>query len=690
MLHKSLELAYTPAMCRLNALLTATLTICSHVVVALTSANAAAMNNTLPYGAWPSPVTAASVIEGGRGLASLSFDEDYLYWLESRPQEGGRPTVMRWPSGGEPEEILPAPWNARTRVHEYGGGSLLVANGQIWFSNFTDQRLYRLVPGQQPQPLTPEAQLRYAGCTLDQRRNRLICIREDHRGAGEPRNTLVALTLDRVSEGDVLFDDSDFVSAPRLSPDGSKLAFTSWNHPNMPWDNTTLWSAGFDGSGALSNLTRHNSGRDEAVINPRWSGSGQLHAISDRDNWWKIYRVSGQQFTPVAAAIEEAEIGGAAWVVGHDYYHFLADGKILATVVDGGPEHAAILDPKTGAVSSLALASAAIIDMLPVGDRLFIINAFTDRPEALLQTDLQGRTLKSIRTSADAALPKEFVPDYRIITFPTGGGAQAHGIYLPPRNPRVSAPPGSSPPLLVNVHGGPTAASSGAFSLRNIYWTSRGFAILDLNYRGSTGFGRDYRRALYGEWGVADVEDAVAGASWLAEQGLADPKRLIIRGGSAGGYTTLAALAFHNTFAAGASYYGVSDIEALARDTHKFESRYLDQLIGPYPEQRKLYRDRSPIHHLDGFSAPLLLLQGLEDPIVPPNQSQMIFDALQSRGIATAYLAFEGEAHGFRQAANQIRSLEAELYFYGQVLHMQLADSLPAIPIDNLPAAEQP
>ncbi len=645
---------------------------------------AVAMSLTKPYGSWPSPITAASVVEGSRGLSSLSFDGDYLYWVESRPQEGGRNTIMRWRAGGEPEEILPAPWYARSRVQEYGGRSVLVADGTIWFSHFEDQRLYRLVPGDTPQPVTPREDLRYAGCVPDRSRNRLLCVREDHRVPGEPCNTLVALPLDSVSEGEVLFDDGDFVSAPSLSADGSRIAFTSWRHPNMPWDNTTLWSAGFDASGRLAGLTRHDDGTAESVINPQWSADNQLYAISDRDNWWKIYRVAGQRFTAIDSGIERAEIGGPDWVVGQNFYHLLDDGRILAKVMVAGVEHAVIIDPATPVSASLALASASIIDMLPLAERIFFINAAADRPPVLLETDLDGNTRTVIRTSSDFSLDREWVPQYQLVSFPTGQGATAHGIYLPPTNPGVRAPAGDAPPLIVSVHGGPTAVSTPAFRLDQLYWTSRGFALLNLNYRGSTGFGRDYRRELYGQWGVADVEDAVAGATWLAGQGLADPDRLIIRGGSAGGYTTLAAHAFHDVFAAGASYYGVSDLEALATDTHKFESRYLDQVIGPYPARRDLYRERSPIHHLAGFKAPLLLLQGLDDPVVPPNQSEMIFEALKSRGIPTAYLAFAGESHGFRQAQNQIRSLQAELYFYARVLGFATAEKLPGLDIHGL------
>ena len=641
------------------------------------------MPASLPYGSWPSVIGAASVVEGSRGLGSLSYDNGSLYWLESRPEEGGRTTIMRWKEGGEPQEILPAPWYARSRVQEYGGGAVLVSDGVLWFSNFADQRLYRLVPGEKPVAITPEADLRFAGCVMDQTRNRLICIREDHRVLGEAHNTLVALPLEGMSEGEVLFDDSDFVSAVKLSHDGSRIAFTSWRHPNMPWDNTSLWSAGFDARGQFTGLTLHNEGESESVINPQWSAKAQLYAISDRDNWWKIYKVEGQEFTPINSGLDQVEIGGPDWAIGQDFYHLLANGNMLVQVMKGGVEYAAILDPVQESTKALSLESASITDILPVGDRLYIINAATDHPSELLATNMAGKIQSVIRTSSDFALDPAWVPKYQLVSFPSGRGATAHGIYFPPTNPDVSAPVGETPPLIVSVHGGPTGVTTPAFKLSHLYWTSRGFAVLDLNYRGSTGFGRKYRRSLYGQWGVADVEDAVAGATWLAEQGLADPKRLLIRGGSAGGYTTLAAHAFHDAFAAGASYYGISDLEALATDTHKFESRYLDQVIGPYPERKDLYKARSPINYLEGFSAPLLLLQGLDDPVVPPNQSQMIFEALKSKGIPTAYLAFEGESHGFRKAKNQIRSLEAEFYFYSKVLGFEPAEELPPVDIEG-------
>ena len=646
--------------------------------------SASTQTQILPYGSWPSPISAESAIAGSRGLGSVSFDNGYLYWVESRPEEGGRITLMRWKAGTEPEELLPAPWNVRTRVHEYGGRSYTVADGEIFFSNFADQQLYRFKPGQEPAAFTSEAGLRYAACQMDRPRQRLICVQEDHRAEGEPTNALVALPLDQQRERSLLFKDSDFVSAPSLSPDGSALAFVSWNHPNMPWDNTTLWSAKFAEDGQLQQLVNHNPDSQESIVDPQWGPDHRLYAISDRDNWWKLYRVDGQDFTPLQPALEASEIGGPAWTLGSHYYRFLEDGRIIAAVRQGGVESLVLIDAANNSSKKLPVEGVTFGDLLPAAEQLYLTAGLADRPPELVQINLSGGQREIIRTAGDAGVSPEWVPKYRLVSFPTSGGATTHGIYLPPTNPQVRAPEGEAAPLIVTVHGGPTAVSSPTFSRSDLFWTSRGFAMLKLNYRGSTGFGRTYRRSLYGQWGAADVDDAIAAARWAADSGLADPDKLIIRGGSAGGFTTLAAHAFHDTFATGASYYGISDLEALAQETHKFESRYMDNLIGPYPQDSETYRQRSPIHHLEGFSKPLLLLQGEEDPVVPPNQSEMIFKALEAKGVPTAYLAFAGESHGFRKSENQIRALQAELSFYRQVLGIEAAEQLPPLKIIGL------
>lgn len=653
------------------------------VIPEVSRSTAAAPGGVRPHGSWPSPISAASLVQGSRGLGGLCSDGDFLYWLESRPEEGGRTTIMRWHPGIEPEEILPAPYNARSRVHEYGGGSLLVAGGMLWFSNFADQRVYRFIPGQEPFAITPEAALRYAGYVLDSTRERLICIREDHRNPGEPVNTLVALQAMGMSEGEVLFSGTDFVSAPRLSPDGTRIAFTSWNHPNMPWDETSLYSASFDSDGGLAELTLHNPDCAESVLDPQWSVDNQLYALTDRDNWWQPYRVRGLSFSAVLAGVAGFEIGGPDWSINTRYYQLLEDGSLLAIARRGSVEEL-LLIAADGNQTRIDAGAVSYACAQMTDGQLYFIAGFASQPAAIVATDVGAKETQLIRRASDTALDPEWIPDYRQMSFDLPDGGQTHGVYLPPSNPDVAAPDGMAPPLIVSVHGGPTSVAGLSYRPEHYYWTSRGFAVLDLNHRGSTGFGREYRRALYGQWGVADVEDAAIAAMALAQQGLADARRLIIRGGSAGGFTTLAAHAFFDTFAAGASYYGISDIEALARDTHKFESRYLDQLIGPYPARRDLYLDRSPIHHLEGFRAPLLLLQGLEDPVVPPNQSEMIYEALKARGIPTAYLAFAGEAHGFRKAQNQIVAREAELFFYAKVLGLEPADALPGIVIEHL------
>ena len=642
------------------------------------------------YGNWPSPITPSSLVAGVRGISSLQYDSGFIYWLESRPEEGGRQTIMRWHQVSGVEEMLPAPFNARSRVHEYGGTSYTVHGNIIWFSHFDDQRLYRMTHGGTPVPITAEntfnSAVRFAACKPDVSRNRLICVREDHRVEGEPRNELVAVSMDGSDqEGEILFAQSDFVSAPQLSSDGSSIAFVSWSHPNMPWDNTTLWSANFKPDGSFGDLTKHNSNTQEAIIDPQWAASGKLYALTDRSNWWSLNRVSGETFEAVTHEEDETEIGGPMWTLGTSYYALITGNCAVTIMNRGGVEHLSILDLQGKGANTIPIPGVTGIgSMVIADDRIVSVLKYTNKPSVLVSFKTDGSDLLVIRTTSKSADPAWSSP-YQLVTFPTGdGNVVAHGIYLPPQNLDVSAPANQPPPLIVTVHGGPTGVSSPGYSLAQQFWTSRGFAILDLNYRGSTGFGRKYRRALYGHWGVSDVEDAVAGAKWLSGQKLADPARLIIRGGSAGGFTVLAAHAFHNTFSAGASHYGISDLTVLAKETHKFESRYIDQVIGPYPEFEPVYQERSPINHLDNFNAPLIMLQGLEDKVVPPNQSEMIFEALKTRGVPTAYVCFEGEGHGFRKAENIVHAIQAELYFYSKVLNMPVADDLPALKIDNL------
>lgn len=636
-----------------------------------------------PYGSWPSPLSPQALVAGARSYSELATDGDTLVWIEARPEEAGRQVAMRRLPDGRVETLTGAEVSVRSRVHEYGGGALqLLPGGDLLYTADHDQRLYRLTPGERAQVLGQPGALRYADAVWDRWRRRVICIVEDHGSAGEPRNRVVSMAGDRPSVPQTVYADADFVAAPALSPDGRWLAFLAWNHPNLPWDEVRLMLAELDRDGQPLQVSRINRGVAESVLSPRWSPQGLLHFISDRDDWWNLYRLDGagqlQQLTR-----ERYEFGRPMWTLNHRLYDFLPDGRIAALINTQGREGLALVDPESGRVERPELGLASSAALAVGGSTVYLVAGFADRPGGLAAYQPSEGRLTLLRPSQPLPLAVEDVSCAQAVSFPSGEEV-AHGFYYPPRSAGLRAPEPSLPPLIVLVHGGPTAHSDPSLKLRVQFWTTRGFAVLDVNYRGSSGFGRRYRRSLYGEWGVKDVEDAVNGARYLASSGRADPARLAIRGGSAGGLTVLAAHAFHQVFAAGASYYGVSDMEALARDTHKFESRYLDQLVGPYPEQRQRYHSRSPIHHLDGFRRPLIILQGLQDEVVPPGQSEAIVQALRARGVPVAYLPFEGEQHGFRKAENIVRATEAELAFYGRVLGFEPADSLPPLFVDNL------
>ncbi len=637
-----------------------------------------------PYGTWRSPITADLIVGQTIGLGQIALDGDDTYWIEGRPSEGGRYTLIRLRDGAY-QEITPAPFNVRTRVHEYGGGAYLVHRGTVYFSNFDDQRLYRVAEGGAPTPITPEtgAKLRYADATMDEQRHRLICVREDHTGGREPVNTLVAVHCDGDERGGAtLVAGHDFYAAPRLSPDGTRLAWLAWNHPNMPWDGTELWLAEVGADGTLSNPRQIAGGARESIFQPEWSPDGVLHFVSDCSGWWNLYRRRDGE--PQALHPMEAEFGEPQWTFGQRTYAFIAPTLIACAYAQDGIERLGLLDTETGAWREIASPYTAISSLCANGKRLVFHAGAPDQFAAIVWLDVASGTFTTLKRASDMQIDPGYISIGQPITFPTTSGLSAHAFFYPPRNRDYAAPEGERPPLLVMSHGGPTGATTNALSLKVQFWTSRGIAVLDVNYGGSTGYGRAYRERLNGQWGIVDVDDCVNGARYLVQQGLVDGERLMISGGSAGGYTTLCALTFHNVFKAGASYYGVSDAEALARDTHKFESRYLDRLIGPYPEQRERYAQRSPIHFADHISAPLLLLQGLEDVIVPPGQSEAMFAAARAKGLPTAYLAFEGEQHGFRKAENIKRALEAELYFYGRVFGFTPADPIAPIKIENM------
>ena len=535
--------------------------------------------------------------------------------------------------------------------------------------------------------MTPANNCFYADFAYDSKRGRLIAVREDHSQSGEPQTTIVGIPLvGRENAGDVIASGYDFYSTPRISPDGTRLAWLSWRHPQMPWDGTELWAADIDASGALSGSTRVAGGPSESIYQPGWSPDGTLYFVSDRDGWWKLYRWDGTlSHTVMTNAAPDAEFGRPQWIFETATWAFAGGSQIVVSYTSSGRWHLGVVNVASGVMTSLAPGLEPREWLTATATHAFVVAGSARTSDAVMQIDLDTGEAEPLKTASLVEIDPIYISEPEAIEFPTASGLTAHAFIYPPRHPDYTGTPGDRPPLIVISHGGPTTATTARFDVAIQYWTTRGFAVADVNYGGSSGYGRPYRERLNGQWGIVDVEDAVNAARHLVAQGKADPERLIIRGGSAGGYTALAALVFHpGVFKAAASYYGISDIEVLAHDTHKFESRYLDTLIGPYPEARELYRARSPIHFVDRLSCALILLQGLEDKVVPPNQSEMMADAVRRKGLPVAYLSFEGEQHGFRKAATIIRSLEAELYFYGAVFGFTPADTIEPLPIDNL------
>ncbi len=625
------------------------------------------------------------VTEAGIRLGEIKTDGADVYWLEGRPAEGGRSVVVRL-GDDEPVDVTPKGFNVRNRVHEYGGAAYEVKDGVVYFSNFADQRIYRHRPGEQPEPVTPEPAIpagdRFADSRLTSDGKYLVCVRERHAEDGEAVNEVVSVRVD-TGEQTVLAGGHDFYSFPRLSPDGTRLAYTAWDHPNMPWDEAELWVASFDGSdGSSSGAVRVGGGNGESIFQPEWSPNGTLHFVSDTTAWWNLYALADEGAVPLHPG--DAESGEPQWVFGQSTYAFLSDGSIALIVGGDAGRRLTVIDNNRQA-REIELPYTSFGGLVPAGENLLMLAASPAGPAAIVRVESKTGTVEVIKKSSEVEIDAGLVSRPESVTFPTGDGEEAHAYYYPPTNPGFTAPSSESPPLIVLSHGGPTSAASASFSLDVQFWTSRGFAVTDVNYRGSTGYGRAYRDALKGQWGVVDTEDCINAARHLVDKGLADGIRAIIKGGSAGGYTTLCALVFHDYFAAGASYYGVADAETLATDTHKFESRYLDGLIGPYPEARDLYRQRSPIDYVDQLSCPVIIFQGLEDEIVPPSQAEAMVDALKSKGVPYAYLPFEGEQHGFRIAANIRRTLEAELYFYGKIFGFQPADDVEPVVIEGLP-----
>jgi dipeptidyl aminopeptidase/acylaminoacyl peptidase len=638
-----------------------------------------------PYGAWRSPISVDDVVGDVISLAEPWIDGDDIFWIEGRPAEGGRRVLVRAAADGSTADVTPAPFNVRSRVHEYGGGSYIVVGGIVVFSEFSDGRLYRLDPGAEaPVAITPAGPWRYADLRPDLARRRFYAVREDHTAEAEPANTIVTIPLDG-GDPQVLVKGSDFVSSPRLSPDGTRLAWLEWDHPDMPWDATLLRVAAFEPDGTLGEAMLAAGGPDESIVQPEWAPDGTLHLVSDRSGWWNLYRlVDGPRLEPLATM--DAEFADPPWIFDRSSYGFLPDGTLAAVARSGGRDHLYRIVP--GVHIGELETPFTELDGLRVGAHAVVALAGRAGDPAVVAR-FDPVTLAPagvLRRESTVTFDPGVISDPESIEFPTTGGRTAHALYYPPTNRDHRGPADEKPPLIVLSHGGPTSNASTALDLDTQFMTSRGIAVVDVDYGGSTGYGREYRRRLDGRWGIVDVDDCVAAAHYLVERGDVDPDRLVIEGGSAGGYTTLAALAFRDVFAAGISHFGIGDLELLDTDSHKFESHYNVRLVGPYPEAAATYRERSPSHYPDRFSAPVLIVQGLDDRVVPPSQAEAIVEALAKKGIPYAYLAFEGEGHGFRGADALRRTLEARITFLGQVFGFRPADAFEPLEMPGLEA----
>lgn len=654
------------------------------------------------YGSWKSPITADAIASNSLRLGEVAFDGDDMYFLEGRPSEGGRQVLVR-NRDGKLEDALPKESNVRNLVHEYGGISFLIDNGTIYFVNYKDQRLYAQLPGSEPIAVTPENKLRYADMSLDRERKRIICVGEDHTKEGqEPDNMLLSIDVSKLGDKtfqpvtpQVIASGYNFYACPRVSPDCAMLTYIAWNHPNMPWDGTDLHLASFNKSGKITQEVVIAGGVEESVFQPSWSPDGKLFFVNDPTGWWNLYMVANPveafegkaKIEPVATM--EAEFGMPLWVFGMSTYAHLDGGRIICQYNEDGVCKLAIISesaPSKFTMETLPSEYTNFWYMASNGKQVGMQAGSHTKPTAVVSFDPKSKEFKTIRVSNSIAIDPGYFTKPEVIEFPTEGGLTAYAYFYPPVNKDFEAPEGELPPLLVKSHGGPTGSTSAVLSLGIQYWTSRGIAVVDVDYGGSTGYGREYRNRLKHNWGVVDMHDCANAARYLVKKGLVDGNRLAITGGSAGGYTTLCALTFLDDFKAGASHFGIGDVEALCADTHKFESRYGDYLVGPYPEMKQLYMERSPIHYTEKLNCPVIFFQGLEDAVVPPSQAEAMVNALKKKGLPVAYIAYEGEQHGFRKAENIKRTIEGEFYFYSRIFGYKPADESEPVEIENLTA----
>jgi dipeptidyl aminopeptidase/acylaminoacyl peptidase len=612
----------------------------------------------------------------------VRWDGEDLYWSELRPDEAGRMVVCRRSADGTTGDVTPQGFHARTRVHEYGGGHFAVSGGTVWFTNFADQRLYRQDRDSAPRPITAAVDIRHADMEVDGHRGRLFAVREDHTtGAPEAVNSIVALDSKGENDAITVASGNDFYSSPKLSPDGARLAWITWNHPNMPWDGSELWVGELDGRGGVTSSRKIAGGETEAILQPEWSPTGELYFVSDRGDWWNLYRARGDGDEPVCH--RAAEFGAPHWVFGMRFYAFAGPDEIVCLYSEPGGTRLGRIDLKAGGLQQVELLYTSLNNIQTSGRKAVLFAGSATLAERVLTIDLDTGAQEVVKVSNPAHVESGYLSIPKPIEFSTEGGLTAHAFFYPPRNQDYEPMPGEKPPLVVHCHGGPTASAGQTYPFEYQYWTSRGFAIVDVNYGGSSGYGRAYRQRLNGKWGVVDVDDCINAARHLIDQGLVDPDRIAITGGSAGGYTTLLSLTKRDFYNAGASHYGIGDLELFIKETHKFESRYCDLMIGPYPERADIYRDRSAVHFADNLECPVILFQGLEDKVVPPSQAEEFVAVCKKKKLPYAYVAFEGEQHGFRQEKNIRRSIEGELSFLSQIFDFETADEIEPVLIEN-------
>lgn len=637
-----------------------------------------------PYGSWASPLSVDLLLKGTVHLRNqmLRWDGDDLYWSELRPSEAGRIVVCRRAADGAISDVIPAGFNARSRVHEYGGGHFAVSGGTVWFTNFADQRLYRQDAGRTPRAITASDDVRHADMVVDDRRGRLYAVREDHTtGASEAVNSIVSLDWNGESEAITVAAGNDFYSSPKLSPDGNRVAWTTWNHPNMPWDGSELWVGELDGDGRVTSARKIAGNESESVLQPEWSPTGELYFISDRSDWWNLYRARGEGDEPVCR--RAAEFGAPQWAFGMRFFAFAGPDEIVCLYSEPAGTKFGRIDLDAGTMRHVELLYTGLTNVQTNGRKAAFFAESATLAKRVLTIDLESGAQEVVRVSNPAHIDPGNLSLPKAIEFPTEGGLTAHAIYYPPKNRDFEGPPGEKPPLMVRCHGGPTGSAGPTYTFEYHYWTSRGFAVVDVDYGGSAGYGRAYRVRLNGNWGVVDVDDCMNSARYLVEQGLVDGDRVAITGESAGGFTVLLSLTKRDFYDAGASHFGIGDLELFIKETHKFESHYCDTLIGPYPERADLYRDRSAVYFADNLKCPVILFQGLEDKVVPPSQAEEFVAVCKKKQLPYAYVAFEGEQHGFRKEENIRRSIDGEMYFLSRIFGFTTADKIEPVEIEN-------